>query len=1180
MFSVRQGLFCVLFNWALKDQSNPSHLRELDLSGIGKLQDSGVQLLCDFLENQCCRLETLRLIDCNLSEKNCGSLLSALKSNPSHLRELQLSGNKNLQDPGVKQLCGFLESPDCRLETLRLWDCSLSKISCDHLVSGLKSNPSHLTELNLSNNNLQDSGVKQLCGFLESPDCRLETLRLSYCSLSEISCDHLVSALKSNPSHLRELHLRGNKLQDPAVKLLSGLVESPHCRLETLRLNNRKAAREQTLTHQHPAKKDTVQQEASGPTQNEIYQSTLVALRATVSELESQAKQVLNINPTWWRPCSAAAELLTRGEEKGSSHVKPNTGDAKVHESEDATEQTKSPSSLCLRSGLGFGVLARMWNNMSPVCGQVLLFLKPPNPITQQQNLNVFLLPHNVPVEEVRAQQENSNYIQVPSKCKLIKDQSYTVHCPQALKIQPEELMNHSDVVSCKHRREGAAKPETVQFVPTSFCAHRAGGKVKAETGKLDLNWNKLQDPGVKQLCGFLESPDCRLETLRLSHCSLSEISCDHLGSALKSNPSHLTELDLSLNDLQDSAVKLLSGLVESPHCRLDTLRVVELETEASRDKTCVSDVQLDPSTANSQSAESEDDSELMESPSSFTPEVQIESSHVSYRFRCPGPGGFKCTMTGLVFVMSKEAELLYTTVQWDERLLQPAGKIPAGPLFDIKCREDAVRQLQLPHCETKAALRFDGLLSVVHVSEDGMDVLDPLQITDTHVVVNVPHLSLYGLVWDFIGRFRNTTEPVKSQVLVFRQPPYGEAQTLYVFLLQNNIPLQQVEAQHRNSRSLMTSADCELVPDQTYSLQCAPEGRLIQPKCVKFPLNYGANFHPTFEVFLTPNLETVTLNIKEHKEKIIWERTVITDPRERGPLVVNLERRIPAGDNGPAEQRLSAVRTQFINCVSDPVLNSLLDKLLEQSVINDSEMQSARRNNREEKARELIDMVRGKGREASQALIAALCELDPFLSSELSINYRVIKASRDKTCVSDVQLDPSTANSQSAESEDNSELMKKDDFDLEFGLNYHPMFEIRLPTNTKEATVTVQDQTNTDVWKREVDLTETKCKSGRPEPNNRRRPQSPTPEETLSSVRTQFVNAVSEPVLNQLLDQLLQDGVINREEMETTRTKSRADGARDVIDMVLKKGRRASSCLIVSLHELDPYLCQTLDLS
>uniref|UniRef100_A0A668S7Z7 NACHT LRR and PYD domain-containing protein n=1 Tax=Oreochromis aureus TaxID=47969 RepID=A0A668S7Z7_OREAU len=217
-------------------KSNPSHLRELDLSS-NKLQDSGVKHLCGFLESPGCGLETLRSVSilsyCGLSEISCDYLAAALKSNPSHLRELDLSINK-LQDSGVKHLCGFLESPGCGLETLRLRSCGLSEISCDYLAAALKSNPSHLRELDLSYNNLQDSGVKHLCGFLESPGCGLETLRLSLCGLSEISCDYLAAALKSNPSHLRELELHGNYLKDPDVKHLSDLQQSPDYRLETL----------------------------------------------------------------------------------------------------------------------------------------------------------------------------------------------------------------------------------------------------------------------------------------------------------------------------------------------------------------------------------------------------------------------------------------------------------------------------------------------------------------------------------------------------------------------------------------------------------------------------------------------------------------------------------------------------------------------------------------------------------------------------------------------------------------------------------------------------------------------------------------------------------------------------------------------------------------------------------
>ncbi|XP_078103363.1 protein NLRC3-like isoform X2 [Sander vitreus] len=179
---------------------------------------------------------TALLSGCDLSERSCEALSSVLSSQPSSLRELDLSNN-HLQDPGVKHLSSGLESSHCRLETLRLSGCKLSKRSCETLSSVLRSQSSSLRELDLSNNNLKNSGVKHLSPGLESPHCRLETLRLSGCNLSERSCEALSSVLRSQSSSLRELDLSNNDLKDSGVELVSAGLKCPRCQLETLSLS-------------------------------------------------------------------------------------------------------------------------------------------------------------------------------------------------------------------------------------------------------------------------------------------------------------------------------------------------------------------------------------------------------------------------------------------------------------------------------------------------------------------------------------------------------------------------------------------------------------------------------------------------------------------------------------------------------------------------------------------------------------------------------------------------------------------------------------------------------------------------------------------------------------------------------------------------------------------------------
>ncbi|TWW54511.1 Nucleotide-binding oligomerization domain-containing protein 2 [Takifugu flavidus] len=152
-------------------QMSEEVLDELNLRQYNT-SDEGRRRLIPAVRN--CR--KAELSDSFLSMSHWEVVASAMTSNPSHLRELSLSWNENLAD-AVKLLSSAMMHPNCRLETLRLSDCWLSEISCDSLASALRSSPSHLRVLDLSYNKLKDPAVKLLCGALQDPLCELETLR-------------------------------------------------------------------------------------------------------------------------------------------------------------------------------------------------------------------------------------------------------------------------------------------------------------------------------------------------------------------------------------------------------------------------------------------------------------------------------------------------------------------------------------------------------------------------------------------------------------------------------------------------------------------------------------------------------------------------------------------------------------------------------------------------------------------------------------------------------------------------------------------------------------------------------------------------------------------------------------------------------------------------------------------
>ncbi|XP_019805060.1 NACHT, LRR and PYD domains-containing protein 12 isoform X4 [Sagmatias obliquidens] len=194
------------------------------------LEDSGMKLLCEGLKQPNCILQTLRLYRCLISPASCGALAAVLSTN-QWLTELEFSETK-LEASALKLLCEGLKDPNCKVQKLKLSECSLSAACCESLAQVLSSTRS-LTRLLLINNKIEDLGLKLLCKGLKQPDCQLKDLALWTCHLTGECCQDLCNALYTN-EHLRVLDLSDNALGDEGMQVLCEGLKHPSCKLQTL----------------------------------------------------------------------------------------------------------------------------------------------------------------------------------------------------------------------------------------------------------------------------------------------------------------------------------------------------------------------------------------------------------------------------------------------------------------------------------------------------------------------------------------------------------------------------------------------------------------------------------------------------------------------------------------------------------------------------------------------------------------------------------------------------------------------------------------------------------------------------------------------------------------------------------------------------------------------------------
>ncbi|CAJ1054083.1 NACHT%2C LRR and PYD domains-containing protein 12-like isoform X1 [Xyrichtys novacula] len=794
-------------------RSPDSHLRELHLLCSGTLDVPVPHMILKVLGDPVCKLQTLRLSGLTLDFGHCHTLACVLQSKQSSLRALDLtncmysyqqdeSGYYSRQLEENKKefkdeltLLTFIPAgligPVCKLEKFSMSGCRLTDKCCQVFASVLSSN-SQLRELDLSQNNLQDLGVRLLSAGLRSSKCRLEKLRLSFCGITEEGCVSLASALRTNPSHLRELDLSYNHPGEAGVKLLSERLQDPECKLEKLNIE-----------------------------QNEEFWTNPQLLNKYVCDLTLD-------------PNTVGKNLLL------SENQKKVVSTSEEQPYPDHPERFDDAVLVMCREGLtGRCYWEVEWAGCVTI-GVAYKTLKRKGHLTLDTLFNKSWM----------------------------------------------SISTGSGSYSFIHGRSQTYTPVPV----------------------IDLKANLARQ---KRLGLFLDW-------------SAGSLSFYSLFGDKK------THLHTFYTTFTEPLYPLFSVLGSS------YVTVSTAETPGTDDNKFI-----------------------------FTPRIMKERLGISYRFTFPCRGVFECSLTKLVFKVTKKGEVTYKTLIWNDTLLEHARKVPAGPQFSFGFPEDSVCQLHLPHCETEPGLPSEGV-SVVNITDDGMSVIQPLQITETHVVVETPHSSIFGLVKNI------TPTPVLGKVVLFLRPAYRRGMfILSVILLPRNVPLPEVIELYDNCEYIEAPSDCLLLKYRDYSLHSDPEDYTIQPERAEFYENYGPNYHASFEINLTRGTEEVTLMVRAQKKTVAWSHCLRLSA-------------LSSGENATTEEKLLRARTKFIERVSDPVLDELMVELVKFRVVSDAEVKEARVKQRADKARDVIDMVRRKGNEASQVMINILSSCDPFLCETL----------------------------------------------------------------------------------------------------------------------------------------------------------------------------------------------------
>ncbi|KAM9399092.1 NACHT, LRR and PYD domains-containing protein 1 homolog isoform 3-T6 [Salvelinus alpinus] len=910
-----------------------------------------------------------------LEPDQCSALAYLLLMSEEVLEEFDLK-TYNTSEEGYQRLLPVVKT--CKRALLD--GCELTYKSCETLASALQTPNSPLRELDLSYNDLGDRGLELLCVGLTSPLCNIQTLVLHGCKLTYESCETLASALQTPNSPLRELDLSYNDLGDRGVELLCVGLTSPLCNIQTLVLGQCGLTEGCCSDLASVLSSPNSQLKQLELRDNDLQDSGVTLLSAGLEDPDCKLHTLgLSGCLVTEEGCAALSSALR----SNPSHLKEL--DLSYNHPGDSAGGLLSaalvdPTYKLMKLNVDHGGECWLKSGLRKYACHLTLDPNTANP-------NLILSEGNRKVTWVK---EEQHYEDHPDRF----DYHPQVLCKEGLsgcryywEVERDGDVAYIGVVYKGLKRKGDEDDSRIGSNRESWCLVCSySGSTFFHAG---VSRRSIPRPDSNRVGVYLDWPAGTLTFYSVSSSgTLTHLYTRHTTFTEPLYPGFkVYSSSVTLCQIDDQHIQRDHGgeswIKPGPEDTRDHGGECWIKSgpEDTRDHGGECCVKPGPEKLIPQSCKTCDHVEDSTHWLQIEPLTSTVQGVTMFRHRTP-KGNYECTVSGLRWLCERDVILKYHFRNWDPytQLLKDMQYTQGGPLLDITMELGELEEVHLPHfvcLGTNPSLRNE--MKILHVEEHGVSLEEVHEVTRFHAKILHPKFSAISLILRLLSWNVDVHCELMLYLTVMKETLISR---LYLFPWNPG----QIQAVEQQESKFQGSKRFPITrPEQSFKLYSSirlniPCSTSINPQKIHF---IQRDTTPSFfKAVVKMTGIDIEMELFSDDEMTVWKENV-----PKG-AVSGAGRPAESSLTGSAEHQLLSVRAEFVKRVSGPVLNELLDRLLQHTVINQEDMESVKViAERAEKARDIIDMVLRKGTESCSRMMNLLGELDPYLCSQLQIN-------------------------------------------------------------------------------------------------------------------------------------------------------------------------------------------------